>query len=74
MSPERVQSIAPHIHEGQLIVLESTTYPGTTEEIVVPFLEAGNPLGLKAARALTDSGIHVAFSPSAKIPATRPSI
>jgi len=26
-----VKSIAPHIHEGQLIVLESTTYPGTTE-------------------------------------------
>jgi UDP-N-acetyl-D-glucosamine dehydrogenase len=41
-----VQSIAPHIHEDQLIVLESTTYPGTTEEIVVPILEAGNPHGL----------------------------
>jgi UDP-N-acetyl-D-glucosamine dehydrogenase len=38
-----VESIAPHIHEGQLIVLESTTYPGTTEEVVVPLLEAGNP-------------------------------
>ena len=34
-----VRSIAPHIHEGQLIVLESTTYPGTTEEVVVPLLE-----------------------------------
>ena len=45
-----VQSIAPHIHEDQLIVLESTTYPGTTEEIVVPILEAGNPSGLKVAR------------------------
>jgi hypothetical protein len=31
-----VKSIAPYIHEGQLIVLESTTYPGTTEEIVSP--------------------------------------
>ena len=38
-----VKSIAPYIHEGQLIVLESTTYPGTTEEVVVPLLEAGNP-------------------------------
>ena len=28
---ETVKSIAPHVHEGQLIVLESTTYPGTTE-------------------------------------------
>ena len=33
-----VQSIAPWLHEGQLIVLESTTYPGTTEEIVSPLL------------------------------------
>jgi UDP-N-acetyl-D-glucosamine dehydrogenase len=39
-----VESIAPtFIREGQLIVLESTTYPGTTEEIVAPLLEAGNP-------------------------------
>ena len=38
-----VESIAPYIHEDQLIVLESTTYPGTTEEVVVPLLEAGNP-------------------------------
>src|SRR5579871_2654805 len=37
-----VNSIAPHVHEGQLIVLESTTYPGTTEEVVVPLLEQGN--------------------------------
>ena len=35
-----VKSIAPHVREGQLVVLESTTYPGTTEEIVVPLLEA----------------------------------
>ena len=33
-----VNSIAPHIREGQLIVLESTTYPGTTDDIVVPIL------------------------------------
>ena len=33
---DTVRSIAPHIHAGQLIILESTTYPGTTEEVVVP--------------------------------------
>ena len=38
-----VSSIAPHVHDGQLIILESTTYPGTTEEVVVPLLEKGNP-------------------------------
>ena len=34
-----VEAIAPHIREGQLVSLESTTYPGTTEEIVVAKLE-----------------------------------
>jgi UDP-N-acetyl-D-glucosamine dehydrogenase len=63
-----VRSIAPHIHEDQLIVLESTTYPGTTEEIVVPLLEAGNPDGLKVARAVDQPGVHVVFSPEREDP------
>jgi UDP-N-acetyl-D-glucosamine dehydrogenase len=63
-----VESIAPWLREGQLIVLESTTYPGTTEEIVVPILEAGNPLGLKVSRTLDDPGVHVAFSPEREDP------
>jgi len=63
-----VKSIAPFIHEGQLIVLESTTYPGTTEELVVPLLEAGNPLGLKVSRGLDEQGVHVAFSPEREDP------
>jgi UDP-N-acetyl-D-glucosamine dehydrogenase len=33
------ESLASHLREGQLIVLQSTTYPGTTEEIVLPILE-----------------------------------
>jgi len=63
-----VRSIAPHLHEDQLIILESTTYPGTTEEVVVPLLEAGNPLGLKISRALGQPGVHVAFSPEREDP------
>jgi UDP-N-acetyl-D-glucosamine dehydrogenase len=63
-----VKAVAPHIHDGQLIVLESTTYPGTTEEIVVPLLEAGNPNGLKVARGAETSGVHVAFSPEREDP------
>src|SRR5271155_4524070 len=42
-------SIAPHLRAGQLVVLESTTYPGTTEEVMIPILEKENPSGLKAA-------------------------
>jgi UDP-N-acetyl-D-glucosamine dehydrogenase len=63
-----VASIAPHIHQDQLIVLESTTYPGTTEEIVAPMLEAGNPHGLKVARTLGEPGVHVVFSPEREDP------
>ncbi len=63
-----VKAIAPHVHEGQLIILESTTYPGTTEELVVPLLESGNLLGLKVSRSLDSPGIHVAFSPEREDP------
>src|SRR5271154_2489678 len=35
------QSIAPNLQRNQLVVLESTTYPGTTEELVLPILEKG---------------------------------
>src|SRR5262249_49970550 len=40
-----VEGIARHLHPGMLIILESTTYPGTTDEVVQPMLEA---TGLKA--------------------------
>jgi UDP-N-acetyl-D-glucosamine dehydrogenase len=63
-----VEAIAPHIREGQLIVLESTTYPGTTEEIVVPRLESLNKLGLKVARTSSENGFYVAFSPEREDP------
>ena len=65
---ETVESIAPHVKEGQLIVLESTTYPGTTEELVVPRLEDGNRHNLKVARSAEHPGIHVAFSPEREDP------
>ena len=63
-----VESIAPWLREDQLVVLESTTYPGTTEELVVPRLEAGNPLRLKVSRNQDPGGIHVAFSPEREDP------
>jgi UDP-N-acetyl-D-glucosamine dehydrogenase len=63
-----VGSIAPHLREGQLIILESTTYPGTTEEVVVPMLEAGNPSGFRVARDSASSGFYVAFSPEREDP------
>jgi UDP-N-acetyl-D-glucosamine dehydrogenase len=62
------QAIAPHLHEGQLVILESTTYPGTTEEVLIPILESGNPSGLRAIRKPGESGFHVAFSPEREDP------
>ena len=49
------RAIAEHLRPGQLVVLESTTYPGTTDDEVRPVLEAG---GLVAGR-----DFHLAFSP-----------
>ena len=65
------QTIAPYLRAGQLVVLESTTYPGTTEEVLVPILESGNRHQLKAARGETDEGegsFFVAFSPEREDP------
>ncbi len=64
------ESIAPHLRAGQLVILESTTYPGTTEEVLVPILERLNRHELKAARAgLEDKNVfHVVFSPEREDP------
>jgi UDP-N-acetyl-D-glucosamine dehydrogenase len=45
-----LEALAPHTRHGQLIVLESTTWPGTTQEIVIPTLERLGPKGTKVAR------------------------
>jgi len=47
--------VKDHLHKGMLIILESTTYPGTTEDLIVPILEE---TGLKVGK-----DIFVAFSP-----------
>jgi len=49
------QSITPHLRAGQLVILQSTTYPGTTEEVCLPILEQS---GLRAGK-----DFHLAFSP-----------
>ena len=67
---DTAQSIAPHLRAGQLIVLESTTYPGTTEEVLVPILERGNQHGLRAARSgmQGEDLFYVVFSPEREDP------
>jgi len=54
------EAVAAHLRRGQLVVLESTTYPGTTDEVVRPILERG---GLRVGR-----DVHLAFSPEREDP------
>src|SRR2546426_3987391 len=64
------EAITPHLRAGQLIVLESTTYPGTTEEVLVPIVEK-NPRGLRAQRngnGVECDSFYVAFSPEREDP------
>ncbi len=67
---ETAQSVAPYLRAGQLVILESTTYPGTTEEVLVPILEEQNKHGLKAARPglQGDNVFYVVFSPEREDP------
>lgn len=53
---ESARSLAVHLKPGATVVLESTTYPGTTEELLVPILETGS--GLKAGE-----DFYVGYSP-----------
>ena len=55
------KNLAPHMRKGTLVVLESTTYPGTTDEELRSVLEAGS--GMKAG-----VGFHLAFSPERQDP------
>jgi UDP-N-acetyl-D-glucosamine dehydrogenase len=56
-----VWALAPHLREGQLVVLESTTYPGTTDEVVKPILEKGSGL-------IAGEDFYLAYSPEREDP------
>lgn len=58
-----IDSLIPHMRPGQLLILESTTYPGTTDEIVLPRLRAA---GLEPGR-----DVEVAFSPERTDPGNK---
>jgi UDP-N-acetyl-D-glucosamine dehydrogenase len=57
------EALAPYVHRGQLFILESTTYPGTTEEVLKPLLEKN---GLKAG-----VDFYLAFSPEREDPGNK---
>ena len=57
------ETIAKYLQRGQLIVLESTTYPGTTREVMIPILQSS---GLKAGK-----DFHLAYSPEREDPGNK---
>ena len=67
-----IEAIAPYLHAGQLVVLESTTYPGTTTEIIAPAIETqGNKVlrsKVSEGGAYLLDGVLVAFSPEREDP------
>jgi len=67
-------SIAPNLQRGQLIVLESTTYPGTTEELVLPILERGGlkcPIARGPQAENIAADFFLAFSPEREDPGNK---
>jgi UDP-N-acetyl-D-glucosamine dehydrogenase len=71
---QTAHSIAPHLQPHQLIVLESTTYPGTTEELVLPILtEAGLrcPIASTPDAENIATDFYLAFSPEREDPGNK---
>ena len=67
-------SIQPHLQKGQLVVLESTTYPGTTEELVLPILEKSGlkcPIASGIESENIPSDFFLAFSPEREDPGNK---
>ncbi|HEV2207084.1 MAG TPA: nucleotide sugar dehydrogenase [Candidatus Acidoferrales bacterium] len=68
------RAIAPNLQRKQLIVLESTTYPGTTEELVMPILEQGGlkcPIDNGASGKKVSTDYYLAFSPEREDPGNK---
>lgn len=67
-------SIQPHLQRGQLVVLESTTYPGTTEELVLPILEKSGlrcPIATGPENENVPVDFFLAFSPEREDPGNK---
>jgi UDP-N-acetyl-D-glucosamine dehydrogenase len=68
------RAIAPNLQRNQLIVLESTTYPGTTEELVLPILEKGGlrcPIAHGEGSENIATDFYLAFSPEREDPGNK---
>ncbi len=71
---DTAKSIQPHLQKGQLVVLESTTYPGTTEELVLPILKKSGlncPIASGPENENVAGDFFLAFSPEREDPGNK---
>jgi len=71
---QTAHAIAPHLVRGQLVVLESTTYPGTTEELLLPILETSGlhcPIAADCSSDGPATDFYLAFSPEREDPGNK---
>ena len=61
---ETTSQISKYLKKGQLVVLESTTYPGTTQEMIIPILEKNSGLS-------SETDFYVAYSPEREDPGNK---
>ena len=69
-----LENIKPHLKENQLLILESTTYPGTTEEEIVPFIQSiPNPSPITHQSSLFTIGVNffIGYSPEREDPGNK---
>ena len=64
-----LKSIKPHLNENQLLVLESTTYPGTTDEVIIPFINSISKGDRK--RFIIGESFYVGYSPEREDPGNK---
>jgi len=71
---DTAKAIQPHLQKGQMVVLESTTYPGTTEELVLPILEKSGlrcPIASGPENENVAGDFFLAFSPEREDPGNK---
>jgi UDP-N-acetyl-D-glucosamine dehydrogenase len=69
-----LESIKPHLKENQLLILESTTYPGTTEEILAPFIESipdSSPITHHSSLFAIGENFFLGYSPEREDPGNK---
>jgi len=69
-----LENIKPHLKENQLLILESTTYPGTTEEEIVPFIQSipnPSPITHHSSLFIIGENFFIGYSPEREDPGNK---